>query len=174
MGRWRPPPEKSSPYITARGAEKLKTDLSALWQLRRTDVVPALSAAAAEGDRSENAEYIYRKKQLGEIDRKIRYISKRLDEIKVVDLVPANQEKVYFGAYIDVEDEQGKVNHYRIVGADETDARQGFISVDSPLARALMGKEEGDEITVELPGGPANICLTGICYERDKPDKNIA
>jgi len=164
MGRWRPPPEKSSPYITAAGADKLKTDLASLWHLRRSDVVPALSAAAAEGDRSENAEYIYRKKQLGEIDRKIRYISKRLEEIKVVDGIPSNQEKVYFGALIDIEDEQGEVNRYRIVGADETDATRGYISIDSPLARAFMGKEQGDEVNVELPGGMALLILNRVHY----------
>lgn len=164
MGRWRPPPEKSSPYITAEGADQLKSDLASLWHLRRTDVVPALSAAAAEGDRSENAEYIYRKKQLGEIDRKIRYISKRLEEIKVVDGIPTNQKKVYFGAFIDIEDEQGKVKRYRIVGADETDAAKGFISIDSPLAKALMGKEQGDEVSVELPGGMARFSLSGVHY----------
>ena len=95
MGRWRPPPEQSSPYITPQGASALKSQLDELWHLRRTDVVPALSAAAAEGDRSENAEYIYRKKQLGEIDRKIRYISKRLEVIQVVDRPPAQRDRVF-------------------------------------------------------------------------------
>ena len=95
MGRWRPPPEKSSPYITPQGESALKKELKELWQLRRKDVVPALTAAAAEGDRSENAEYIYRKKQLGEIDRRIRYLSKRLDEVQVVDRIPAKQDRVF-------------------------------------------------------------------------------
>jgi transcription elongation factor GreB len=164
MGRWRPPPEKSSPYITAEGAKTLKAELAALWQLRRTDVVPALSAAAAEGDRSENAEYIYRKKQLGEIDRKIRYLSKRLEIIQVVDSIPANRQRVFFGAWVTVADAQGETHEYRIVGADESDAGKRYISVDSPLARALLGKEVDDAVAVELPGGVANYELVTIRY----------
>jgi len=164
MGRWRPPPESSSPYITADGARALKAELAALWQLRRTDVVPALSAAAAEGDRSENAEYIYRKKQLGEIDRKIRYLSKRLEVIKVVDSVPHNRNRVFFGAWVTVADEQGEEHEYRIVGADESDAAKRYISVDSPLARALLGKEIDDELLVQLPGGAAAYDVIAIRY----------
>jgi len=164
MGRWRPPPEKSSPYITADGAKALKADLAALWHLRRTDVVPALSAAAAEGDRSENAEYIYRKKQLGEIDRKIRYLSKRLDVIKVVDSVPANRKRIFFGAWVTIGDEQGEEHQYRIVGADESDAAKRYISVDSPLARALLGKEVDDALVVQLPGGAAAYDVIAIRY----------
>ena len=167
MGRWRPPPETSSPYITAEGAEALKVELAGLWRLRRTDVVPALSAAAAEGDRSENAEYIYRKKQLAQIDRKIHYISKRLDVIKVVDRSPARQDRVFFGAFIEVEDEQGVRHPYRIVGADETDATRGYISIDSPLARALLGKDLGTSVTVELPAGPAVFELIQVRYSVD-------
>lgn len=165
MGRWRPPPEQSSPYITAAGAQALKTHLAELWHLRRTDVVPALRAAAAEGDRSENAEYIYRKKQLGEIDRKIRYLSKRLDVIKVVDRVPANRKRVFFGAWVTIEDGQGKEHEYRIVGADESDAGKRFISIDSPLARALLGKEIDDSVSVKLPGGAESFDLVAIRYE---------
>jgi len=164
MGRWRPPPERSSPYITRGGADSLKSQLSALWQLRRTDVVPALSAAAAEGDRSENAEYIYRKKQLAEIDRKIRYISRRLEVIQIVDRPPAQRDRVFFGAWVEVEDEEGKYHEYRIVGADETDAARGMISVDSPLARALLGRKPGDCVTVELPERTAEYELVGVHY----------
>lgn len=164
MGRWRPPPEASSPYITAPGALALKTQLAELWHLRRTDVVPALSAAAAEGDRSENAEYIYRKKQLGEIDRKIRYITKRLEVIKIIDRPPAHHDRVYFGAFIEVEDEQGTRQHYRIVGADETDAALRYISIDSPLARALLGRSIGDSVLVELPGNTASFELVDVHY----------
>jgi len=164
MGRWRPPPERSSPYITRQGADNLKAQLSELWRLRRTDVVPALSAAAAEGDRSENAEYIYRKRQLAEIDRKIRYISRRLEVIQVVDRPPAHRDRVFFGAWVGVEDEEGKYHEYRIVGADETDAAGGFISVDSPLARALLGRMPGDTVTVELPERSAEYLLIGVHY----------
>lgn len=142
----------------------MKAELADLWSLRRKDVVPALSAAAAEGDRSENAEYIYRKKQLGEIDRKIRYFSKRLDVMKVVDQLPSNQDKIYFGAWVEVEDEQGNTRKYRIVGADETSASKGYISIDSPMARALMSRSLGDTVTLQLPGGSSTVEITKVSY----------
>ena len=164
MPRWKPPPPKSSPYITAAGAEALNTELKALWQLRRREVVPALTAAAAEGDRSENAEYIYRKKQLGEIDRRVRYLSKRLDEVQVIDKAPQDQEKIFFGAWVTVETGKGETIEYRIVGADETDARLGFISVDSPLARALLGRRVGEEIQVNLPDSVGSFEVLKIRY----------
>ena len=164
MARWRQPPPKSSPYITPEGEKALKAELRELWQLRRTEVVPALSAAAGEGDRSENAEYIYRKKQLAEIDRRVRYISKRLDEVQVVHHAPHAQDKVFFGATVTlVDDEERKVS-YRIVGADETSAANGFISVDSPLARALLGKSIESEVSVQLPERLANYRILNISY----------
>jgi transcription elongation factor GreB len=164
MARWRQPPQKSSPYITPAGEKALKAELRELWQLRRKEVVPALSAAAAEGDRSENAEYIYRKKQLAEIDRRVRYISKRLDEVQVVHHAPHAQDKVFFGATVTlVDDEERKVS-YRIVGADETSAANGFISVDSPLARALLGKSTESEVSVQLPERLANYRILSISY----------
>jgi transcription elongation factor GreB len=149
MPRWKPPPLKSSPYITPAGAAALDKELKALWQQRRREVVPALSAAAAEGDRSENAEYIYRKKQLGEIDRRVRYLSKRLDEVQVVDRTPADQDKVFFGAWVLLETEDGEEIEYRIVGADETDPEKRTISVDSPMARALLGRTQTAEIAIK-------------------------
>jgi transcription elongation factor GreB len=164
MGRWRPPPPKSSPYITPQGEIALKKELQELWQLRRREVVPALSAAAAEGDRSENAEYIYRKKQLGEIDRRIRYLSKRLDVVEVVDRIPPQQDKVFFGAFVTLEDEQGAVVKYRIVGADEIDPALGFISVDSPMARALLGNCVDAEVKVVLPEKQAVFTVLEISY----------
>ncbi|MDZ4731241.1 MAG: transcription elongation factor GreB [Xanthomonadales bacterium] len=164
MGRWRPPPEKSSPYITAEGALAMKTQLAELWSLRRNDVVPALSAAAAEGDRSENAEYIYRKKQLGEIDRNIRYITKRLEVMKVVDQAPSNRNKIYFGARIELLNEQGTQHSYRIVGPDETDAAKGYISMDSPMAKALLGRQPGDVVRVQLPQGRVELEVMGVSY----------
>ncbi len=142
----------------------MKTQLADLWSLRRKDVVPALSAAAAEGDRSENAEYIYRKKQLGEIDRKIRYITKRLDVMKVVDQAPANQNKVYFGGWIEVLDEQGVQHTYRIVGPDETTAAKGYISMDSPMAKALLGKQAGDVVQVQLPEATVELEIMAVSY----------
>ena len=164
MARWRPPPVKSSPYITPEGESALKKELKGLWQLRRKDVLPALTAAAAEGDRSENAEYIYRKKQLGEIDRRIRYLSKRLDDVEVIDRIPSQQDQVFFGAYVTLEGGEGTVVKYRIVGADEIDPALAYISVDSPMARALIGKRVEDEVTVVLPDRKAVFRLLEIEY----------
>lgn len=165
MPRWKPPPPRSSPYITAEGAAALDAELKALWQKRRREVVPALSAAAAEGDRSENAEYIYRKKQLGEIDRRVRYLSKRLDAVEIIDRKPPRQDKVFFGAWVTLDNDSGTSVEYRIVGADETDAAKGYISVDSPLARALLGRSPGDEVEVELPDSRRHFELLSIRYE---------
>lgn len=168
MGRWRPPPEQSSPFITAAGHAVLKAELKELWQKRRPEVVRALSAAAAEGDRSENAEYTYRKKQLGEIDRRIRYLSKRIDQVQPVSGTPSDPEKVYFGARVTVEDAGGGETRYHIVGADEIDPETNRISVDSPLARALLGRRIGDEVRVETPGGERQIEIVAVGY--DDPD----
>jgi transcription elongation factor GreB len=164
MPRWKPPSPKSSPYITPEGAAALDAELKELWKLRRQEVVPALSAAAAEGDRSENAEYIYRKKQLGEIDRRVRYLSKRLDSVEVVDRSPSDEGRVFFGAWVRLESSSEEQVEYRIVGADETDAAKGFISIDSPLARALLGCSSGDEVQVELPVSTEKYVLKGIRY----------
>ncbi len=162
MGRWKPPPPKSSPYITPEGYEALQADLKALWT-RRADVVKALSAAAAEGDRSENAEYIYRKKELGGIDSRIRYLQKRLPGLNVVRETP-NIERVHFGAWVNVEREDGTCTEYRIVGPDETDAAHGLISIDSPMARALLKKSTGDEIDLQLGDRRESLLIHGIRY----------
>ena len=135
MSRWRPPGKQASPYITAQGYQKLEAELAQLWKKRRI-VNDALSAAAAEGDRSENAEYIYRKKEQAGIDRRIRYLQKRLPDLKVVTNV-ASQEQIFFGAWVTV-DIEGETKEYRIVGPDEADSIQNLISVDSPFARALL------------------------------------
>lgn len=164
MGRWRKPGPKSSPYITPEGEYTLRTELKELWQLRRREVVPALSAAAAEGDRSENAEYIYRKKQLAQIDRRVRYLSRRLDEVEVVRQAPPDRGKVFFGATVTLEDEAGAARVYRIVGADETDAARGYISIDSPMARALLGKPVEQCVRVDLPEGAAEFFILDIDY----------
>lgn len=164
MARWKPPPPRSSPYITAEGAARLDSELKELWRLRRQEVVPALTAAAAEGDRSENAEYIYRKKQLGEIDRRVRYLAKRLDNVEIVDRVPADTGKVFFGAWVTLSTGAEDNVEYRIVGADETNAASGFISIDSPLARALLGKSVGDQVDVELPQSKERFLVEGIRY----------
>ncbi len=155
--------EKSSPYITPRGYLRLQQELNALW-LRRRDVTMHLAAAAAEGDRSENAEYIYRKKELREIDRRIRYLQKRLPQLKVVHDMPANREQVFFGARVTLENDQGETMIYRIVGADEYDQDKGHISVDSPLAKALLKKKLDEEVRVETPKGHSRYLLVAIAY----------
>jgi transcription elongation factor GreB len=164
MGRWKPPPPKSSPYITPEGYAALQADLKALW-LRRADVVKALSAAAAEGDRSENAEYIYRKKELGGIDSRIRYLQKRLPDLNIVRESPRT-DRAHFGAWITVERDDGSQTEYRIVGPDEADAANGRISIDSPLARALLKKSAGDETELKIGERSETLCIEGIRYEQ--------
>ncbi len=164
MSRWRPPRPKSSPHITAEGHARLKAEFEQLWRQRRPEVVRALTAAAAEGDRSENAEYQYRKKELREIDARLKYLTTRLQEVKVIDVVPRDDGRVYFGAWVELANVDDQRSHYRIVGADETDSSQGLISVDAPLARALLGKSEGDEVAVDLPGGQAEFEIIAVSY----------
>ncbi|WP_307734496.1 transcription elongation factor GreB [Xanthomonas albilineans] len=164
MSRWRPPAEKSTALITPEGHARLKAELDDLWRLRRPEVVRAL-AAAAEGDRSENAEYTYRKKQLGEIDRRVRYLSKRLEALRVVADAPSDPQAVFFGARIALEDvDSGELRRYRIVGPDETDAARGWISIDSPLARALLKKRIDDEVEAQLPGGRHSFVVVAVEY----------
>jgi len=165
MSRWRPPAEKSTALITPEGHARLKAELDDLWRVRRPEVVRALSAAAAEGDRSENAEYTYRKKQLGEIDRRVRYLSKRLESLRVIDAAPSDPDAVFFGAHVELEDtDSGEVVHYRIVGPDETDAKAGWISIDSPLARAMLKKRVDDEFEAQLPGGLVRFAVVAVDY----------
>jgi transcription elongation factor GreB len=166
MSRWRPPSAGSTAIITREGFERLKSELDHLWHVLRPEVVKALAAAAAEGDRSENAEYIYRKKQLGEIDRRARYLSKRIPALKVAEGTPGDRDRVFFGARIELENtDTGEVVRYRIVGPDETDARLGWISIDSPLARAVLKKRVDDEFLAELPSGPAEFALLAVKYD---------
>ena len=170
MSRWRPASPKSSPYITAEGASRLEAELKALWE-RRADVTQHLAAAAAEGDRSENAEYIYRKKELREIDRRLRYLQKRLPSLTVVRELPGNRNRVFFGAWVTMEDEDGQESTFRIVGADEIDTQQGWISVDSPMARALLKKAVDDEVTVNTPSGPATWFIVGVRYRESERER---
>jgi transcription elongation factor GreB len=166
VSRWRPPSQGSTALITRVGFERLRAELNHLWKELRPEVVKALAAAAAEGDRSENAEYSYRKKQLGEIDRRVRYLSKRLEQLKVVDALPSDRAAIYFGAWFEVEYlESGETARYRIVGPDETDAKLGLISIDSPLARAALKKRVDDEFDAELPTGKARMIVVAIDYE---------
>jgi len=163
MGRWKPPPPASSPYVTRPGYEQLQQELKEIW-LRRRDVVKALAAAAAEGDRSENAEYIYRKKELGGIDYRIRYLQKRLPNLKIVDQ-NQNQDKVFFGAWVLLERDDDSQVEYRIVGPDETDAESNSISMDSPLAKALLRKAIDDEVQITVAGNSETFLITGIRYQ---------
>ncbi|HVT35249.1 MAG TPA: transcription elongation factor GreB [Nevskiaceae bacterium] len=165
MSRYRPPAEKSSPYITAEGHARLKAEFDQLWRVRRPEVVKALSAAAAEGDRSENAEYIYRKKELREIDARLKYLTLRLEEVKVAGAKPADAKKVFFGAWVEVADESDARKTWRIVGADEAEVARGLISVDSPVARALLGRTLGEVITVQLPAGESELEILAVRYE---------
>jgi len=166
MSRWRPPAPSSTAIITREGFERLKAELDHLWHTVRPEVVKALAAAAAEGDRSENAEYTYRKKQLGEIDRRARYLSKRIPVLKVVEAPPSQRDAVFFGATMELENvESGETVRYRIVGPDETDARKGWISIDSPMARAVLKKKVDDEFDAELPGGRTRFAILAVDYE---------
>jgi len=163
MSRWSPPQQRGSNYITAKGFETLSLENKSLWEKRR-EVTLAVTAAAAEGDRSENAEYIYRKKQLREIDRRLRYLQKRLSELKVVDRLPDNPDRVYFGAWVTVIDNHGTEHCYRIVGADEFDSDNSYISMDSPVARALLNKGLDDEVQINLPNNQRVLTIIAIHY----------
>lgn len=164
MGRNRAAQHSSSNYITAEGAQGLRRELSYLWRVKRPQVTQAVSEAAALGDRSENAEYIYGKKQLREIDRRIRYLQKRLDQLIVVENRPADEDRIFFGAWVRLEDEEGAEHTYRIVGADEIDTGRGWISIDSPVARALLKHTQGDEVTVQLPKGQTRLIVIDVSY----------
>jgi len=163
--RYREPQPPSSAYITAEGAERLRAEYDQLWRVRRPEVVRALSAAAAEGDRSENAEYIYRKKELREIDRRVHYLQTRLPALKVVDAVPSDPTKVFFGAWVSlIGDDDAAPRRYRIVGPDEIDAQRGYISIDSPLARALLKRAIGDVLTITLRDQEQTLELLDVTY----------
>ena len=157
-----------APYITAAGAAALEAELRELWKVTRPEVTRRVAEAAAMGDRSENAEYIYGKKQLREIDRRVRYLARRLDELVVVDRLPTDRERVFFGAWVRLEDSAGARVTWRIVGGDEFAPARGWISIDSPAARALIGHRVGDTVTVHGPDGSAAFRITAIDYEGSK------
>jgi len=165
MSRYRPPQKTGSKYITPDGKKRLSDEFQYLWHTKRPEVTAALAAAAAEGDRSENAEYIYRKKQLREIDARIHHLKNRLENIVVVDTNPADMSQVFFGAWVRLEDEEGTVSEYRIVGPDEFDSAKGLISMDSPMAKALMKKAEGDEVVVKRPKGDTLFTIVSVQYK---------
>ncbi len=167
VSRYRPPVPPGSQYITPEGALRLRRELDALWQEERPRVTQAVAEAAAQGDRSENAEYTYGKKRLHEIDRRVRFLRKRLDGMTIVDPLAAGRRdaaRVYFGAWVQVEEPNGERRWHRIVGPDEFDMADDYISMDSPLGKSLMGKRLDDEITVPLPTGPKLLTITDIRY----------
>jgi transcription elongation factor GreB len=164
MARYRPPSAPASKYITRPGAERMRAELDHLWRVLRPQVTAAVSAAAAQGDRSENAEYTYGKKQLREIDRRVRHLRKRLEDMVIVDQPPSDASRVFFGAWVRIVDEAGAERSVRIVGPDEFDMETDFISMDSPLGRALMRRAIDDEVTVELPAGARTFVVLGIFY----------
>ncbi|WP_348761675.1 transcription elongation factor GreB [uncultured Salinisphaera sp.] len=155
---------KKRDYITREGWQRLADELDYLWRDKRPHVVRCLADAAAEGDRSENAEYIYRKKELREIDRRVRYLGKRVDELTAVAPRTDAPNTIFFGAWVDVIDDTDARHRYRIVGADETDGPTGAISLHSPVARALLGRSVGDVVLVELPAGQRELEVEAITY----------
>jgi len=151
-------------YITPEGEKRLRDELGWLLKVERPQVTRGVTDAAAEGDRSENAEYIYGKKRLREIDRRIRFLAKRLDVLTVVTEPPPQTGKIFFGAWVRLENETGEESEYRLVGPDETDAAKGWISIDSPMGRALLGKREDDEVVVQRPAGKATVTILEVSY----------
>jgi transcription elongation factor GreB len=152
-------------YITPAGYRRLQEELARLWKVERPPVVTTVAWAAGNGDRSENADYIFGKKKLREIDKRLRYLSKRLDELVVVTQAPDDPERVYFGAFVEIEDDAGEALVLRIVGPDEFDASAGRISIESPLGRALIGKREGDEFRFQRPKGAVTYSVVRVRYE---------
>ncbi|MFL5270697.1 MAG: transcription elongation factor GreB [Anaeromyxobacteraceae bacterium] len=168
MSAARPPKPPQAPkpprYITPEGYERMAEEHDRIWTVLRPKIVAEVEAAAALGDRSENAEYIYGKRKLRELDRRLRFLSERLDALTVVDPKPHPSGKAYFGAWVTVEDEDGAERAFRLVGADEADAGKGRISVDAPLGRALLGKAEGDVVRVERPAGWAELTVVEVSW----------
>jgi transcription elongation factor GreB len=164
MGRYRAPRERGSTYITPEGEKKLRAELHQLWKIERPQVTATVHEAAKNGDRSENGDYIYGKRRLREIDSRVRFLGKRLEELLVISDPPSDPSKVYFGARVEIEDEDGNVFRWQIVGPDEFDLEQGKLSMDSPTAKALMGKRCDDEVTVSTPAGEKYYVILNITY----------
>ena len=167
MGRFRAPAPAASKYITPEGERRLRQELEQLWRVERPRVTQAVAEAAAQGDRSENAEYTYGKRRLREIDRRVRFLRKRLDGMTIVDQPPTDRNKVYFGAWVTLESDDGTLSRYRLVGPDEFDREPGYISMDSPLGRALLRRSLDEQITVEIPGGSRRLIIVEIEYPRN-------
>jgi transcription elongation factor GreB len=168
MSRFRKSEPPGSQYSTPEGARRLRDELDHLWRVLRPQVTRAVQEAAAQGDRSENAEYIYGKRQLREIDRRVRFLRKRLEGLVVVDRAPTDPARIFFGAWVTLEDESGDLTQVRIVGPDEIDPARRYVSMDAPLARALMGKRRDDEIRVEVPGGSRAYVVVEVRYQLDR------
>lgn len=165
MGRWRPPSPRGSAYITAAGFKRMKDEVTQLWKVERPIVTQAVHEAAKNGDRSENGDYIYGKKRLREIDSRVRFLSKRMEVLTVVDRLPEDQSKVFFGAWVTLEDENGEEQTYQIVGPDEFNVAERKLSMDSPLAKAMMSKRLDDEIVLRKPEGEELYYITAIAYK---------
>jgi transcription elongation factor GreB len=174
VSRYRPPTPPGSQYITPQGAQRLQEELDQLWHEERPRVTQAVAEAAAQGDRSENAEYTYGKKRLHEIDRRVRFLRKRLEGMVIVDPqaegIRRDANRVYFGAWVQIESAVGDLRWHRLVGPDEFDMNEGYVSMDSPLGRSLLGKRLDDEFSVELPGGAATMTVTAISYALKPPE----
>jgi transcription elongation factor GreB len=164
MGRYRAPQVPGSQFITPQGSARLRAELDVLWRTERPRVTQAVQEAAAQGDRSENAEYIYGKRRLREIDSRVRFLRQRLDGMTVVDQPPADVTRVFFGAWVTLERADGIEVRYRVVGPDETDAASGYISMDSPLGRALLGKGLDAQVTAVLPSGSTTFTIVAVDY----------
>jgi len=160
-----PPPDTKKSYITLEGARRLRAELDQLWNVERRRVTQEVSDAAAQGDRSENAEYIYGKRRLREIDRRVRFLKKRLEAVTIVSEPPSDPSRAFFGAWVTLEDEAGETVTYRIVGPDESDTDKGWISMEAPVGRALLGKRDGDDVTVRRPKGEITYTIIRIRYE---------
>ena len=174
MSRYRPPTPPGSQYITPQGAQRLQQELDQLWHEERPRVTQAVAEAAAQGDRSENAEYTYGKKRLHEIDRRVRFLRKRLEGMVIVDPqaegIRRDANRVYFGAWVQIESAAGELRWHRLVGPDEFDMNEGYVSMDSPLGRSLLGKRLDDEFSVQLPGGAATMTVAAISYALKPPE----
>ncbi|KAA1192748.1 transcription elongation factor GreB [Pseudohalioglobus sediminis] len=165
MGRYRPPRRRGSAYITPEGEAALRTELHQLWKVERPQVTHAVHEAAKNGDRSENGDYIYGKRRLREIDSRVRFLNKRLDELEVVARPPDDTSRIRFGAWVTLEDTGGEEKRWRIVGPDEFDLRAGRLSMDSPMARAMLGKGVDDEVVVHSPAGEQVFYIVDISYD---------
>ncbi len=164
MSRYRPPGTAMSNYLTEEGEARLKQELIYLWKDERPRITQSVTEAAAQGDRSENADYTYGKKRLREIDRRVRYLSKRLESATIVNSIPDDISKIYFGAWVSVEDDDGHCQEYRIVGADEIGDKPSYISMDAPLGRALLGKQVDSEVVIKAPDRERTYTVIAIWY----------